>query len=205
MVQGACFIEPMDSEALQEQKERRLRYSDYYAALQDLTPNEFELLCGKLIGLFGVKNPCVTRTSADEGIDFYGHLSLNSLFFPNDLSPTLQKQLKVWLVGQAKHYKKTQSGTPQLRELVGSVELGRARAFGSVSNPLSGLDLRVADPVFMIFVTTGSISINGWRLLERSGVIGFDGEMIAAFLADRGAGMNENEFDANKFKAWLLS
>lgn len=203
LVQGACFIEPIDSATLADGKKRRLRHSDYYAALRELTPRQFEFLCGKLIQLLGVNDPVVTRSSADEGIDFFGKLSLGSLFYPDDLTPTIQKQLDIWLVGQAKQYQLTQSGTPELRELVGSVELGRAKVFGSLNSTLDGLNIRVVDPVFVIFITTGTISLNGWRLLERSGVIGFDGEMIAAFLADRGAGILGTEFLAARFLEWL--
>lgn len=111
--------------------------------------------------------------------------------------------MDVWLVGQAKHYKATQSGTPELRELVGAIELGRAKVFGSTTSPLDGMDIRVADPVFALFITTGSISSNGWHLLKRSGVIGLDGEMVAAFLADRGVGMDGNKFANVKFMEWL--
>ena len=92
-----------------------------------------------------------------------------------------------------------------MRELVGSIELGRAKAFGSSTSPFDGLDIRVADPVFAVFITTGSISANGWSLLKRSGVVGLDGEMVAAFLADRGAGMDGDKFANEKFMKWLDS
>ena len=114
LIQGACFPEPGDSEQLADKKRRRFHYYDYYTALQGLTPRHFELLCGKIIGLLGVLKPVVTKASADEGIDFYGKLALGSFFYPNDLSPTVQQQMNIWLVGQAKHYKATQSGTPEL-------------------------------------------------------------------------------------------
>jgi hypothetical protein len=152
--------------------------------LQKLTSAQFEQLCGKLIALLGVENPRVTRTTADEGIDFFGLLSLESIFYPRNVFPTLQKQMSIWMVGQAKRYKEIQAGTAEVRDLVGAVVLGRAGAFGSLQSPLSGLNIRPADPVFVILATTGSFSSNACRLLDKSGVIGFDGEMLAAFLAD---------------------
>lgn len=203
IIQGACFVEPLDSPQLIDSKMRRLNYYAYHANLIKLKPTQFELLCGKIIGLLGVKNPIVTRASADEGIDFYGKLELGGFLYPNDLFPTIQKQMDIWLVGQAKHYQATQSGTPELRELVGAIELGRAKVFGSRSSPLLEMEIRVADPVFAIFITTGAISANGWTLLQRSGVLGFDGEMVAAFLADRGAGMNGAAFSEEKFIEWI--
>ena len=203
MIQGACFIEPRDSLELQERKKRRLRFTDYYLALNDLTPRQFELLCGKLIKLIGVNDPIVTRSSSDEGIDFYGRLRLDSIFFPQDLSPTIQKQLTIWLVGQAKHYRIVQSGTSEIRDLFGSIALGRAGAFGSVNSPLHDLEIRVGDPVFALLVTTSTLSSNAWRLLMRSGVIGMDGEMLAAFLADREGGISTSDFNKNDFVTWI--
>lgn len=203
IIQGACFIEPLDSMQLIESKRRRLNYYDYHSNLVKLTPNQFECLCGKIIELLGVKEPIVTRASADEGIDFYGKLELGGFLYPNDLSPTIQKQMDIWLVGQAKHYQATQSGTPELRELVGAIELGRAKVFGSKISPLLEMEIRVVDPVFAIFITTGTISANGWTLLKRSGVVGFDGEMVAAFLADRGAGMSGAVFCEKDFFDWI--
>ena len=103
------------------------------------------------------------------------------------------------MVGQAKHYNMTQIGTEHIRELVGSVSLARAGVYGSGTNPLSDLNVRVADPIFLMFFTTGTISANAWQLLNRSGVIGMDGEMIAAFLADRQFGAKDGAFNADEF------
>ncbi len=203
MIQGACFVEPKDSDELKDKKRRRYRFTDYHQAISGLSPHQFEVLCSKLIGLLGVENPIVTRTSADEGIDFYGRLTFDSIFFPHDLSLTVQKQLSIWLVGQAKHYQATQSGTPEIRDLAGAIALGRAGAFGSVESPFVDLHIRVADPVFALFVTTGSLSANAWRLLKRSGIIGMDGEMLAAFLADRGVGMRSSSFEIASFINWI--
>jgi restriction endonuclease Mrr len=205
LIQGVCFIEPADSVELKDSKKRRLRFTDYLEALTDLSPTQFECLCGKLIRLLGVDDPVVSRRSADEGIDFYGKLRLDSVFFPKDLTPTIQKQLSVWIVGQAKHYQSIQSGTPEIRDLVGAVVLGRAGAFGSIDSPLKELDIRVGDPVFALLVTTGTLSSNAWRLMTRSGVIGMDGEMLAAFLSDRVAGLPSTAFDKASFVCWIES
>jgi len=203
MIQGACFIEPKDSDDLKDKKQRRSRFADYYQTISALSPHQFEILCGKLIGLLGVERPIVTRTSSDEGIDFYGRLTFDSIFFPHDLSPTIQKQLSIWLVGQAKHYQAIQSGTPEIRDLAGAIALGRASAFGSVESPFVDLHIRVADPVFALFITTGSLSANAWRLLKRSGIIGMDGEMLAAFLADRGISVKSSSFEKDGFIKWI--
>lgn len=203
IVQGSCFIEPSDTREIQESKTRRIRSEPILKTLFSLTPDQFESLCGKIIELLGVEKPSVTRRSADEGIDFYGRLKLESIFFPNDITPTIQRQLSVWLVGQAKRYIATKSGTSEIRDLVGAVTLGRASIYGSTTSPFSGMNIRVADPVFAILITTGFISANAWRLLDRSGVIGMDGEMVAAFLADREVGVESGDFEEDAFVTWL--
>lgn len=206
MIQGACFPEPRDDEVTLERKDRRSRAADYLAAFDSLNPSEFELLCGRLLELFGVDEPTVTRRSADEGIDFYGRLAFENVFFREDLSSNLQRQMGVWLVGQAKLLGATQAGTPLIRELVGSISLARSGTFGSRTAPHAGLDIRVADPVFALFITSGSLSGDAWRLLQRSGVIGMDGEMLAAFLADRSAGIGaDGTLTMEGFRSWLES
>jgi hypothetical protein len=203
MIQGSCFIEPKDSPDVQESKIRRLRSDAFYNLLLDINPGDFEKLCGKLIQFFGVENPTVTRKSADEGIDFFGKLTLESLFFPQDLTPTIQRQLTIWLVGQAKRYIESQSGTGEIRDLVGAVQLGRAQVFGSSESPYPTLKIRVSDPVFTLLITTGRFSANAWKLLNRSGVIGMDGEMLAAFLSDREAGIITDKIEKDAFLTWI--
>lgn len=203
LVQGACFVEPGDPPELAEKKGRRSRLGSYLTAIQELSPQEFEKLCGILIELFGVEAPTVTQQSADEGIDFYGRLKGESVFFPKeDLNPTIQRQLSIWLVGQAKQYLKTQAGTPEIRDIVGAVYLGRAGAASGESSPFPDMRIRVSDPVFTMLVTGGTLSSRAWELLERSGVIGVDGELLAAFLADRGVGPGDDA-TPEEFKEWL--
>lgn len=205
LIQGACFIEPRDSDEAKQSKLKRLNSSQYFVSFADLSADDLEVLCGRLLELMGVDEPVVTRRAADEGIDFYGRLELDSVFFPHDLMPTIQRQLKVWLVGQAKRYIRIQSGTEEIRELVGALTLARAKAFGSKTPPYQDLEIRIGDPAFALLVTTGSISANAWRLIERSGVIGMDGEMLAAFLADRGVALRNGEFDPKLFSEWLAA
>jgi hypothetical protein len=203
MIQGACFIEPIDQMETKDSKNRRLQSDLYYDVFEELNPTQFEKLCGGLIGLIGVDKPYVTKSTSDDGIDFYGSISLGSIFFPKDLTPTIQKQLTIWIIGQAKHYKISQLGTQEIRDLAGSVLLGRSQAFGSSESPFPHLKTRVGDPIFSILITTGTLSANAWRLLQRSGIIGMDGEMVAAFLADRSAGQDDGNFKKENFMRWI--
>lgn len=203
MLQGAAFIEPADSEAVRGAKQRRARLSAYVIALEELAPLRFEALCAGVLGLLNVKRPMLTSRSSDEGIDFYGRLDIGTSIFPNDPYPTIQKQLSVWMVGQAKRYLTMQVSTPDIRELVGSIELARARAFGGQGEKYADLKLRLCDPIFYLFFTTGRISGDGWRLLERSGVVAMDGAMLASFFADREVGVFEGAFDDGSFQDWI--
>ena len=131
LVQGACFVERKDSASVVAQKRRRSRNDLYVALIRELSPEEFEFLCRRLLLFLGVLTPHLTRRTADEGIDFYGRLEGKSVFFPWDLQPTIQRQLSIWIVGQAKHFVRGQAGTPEIRDLVGAVALGRAGVFST--------------------------------------------------------------------------
>jgi len=205
LLQGCSFIEPRDSPEVKAAKTSRSRYEDYRVALRTLTPRQFEGLCVGLIGVLGVENPVTTSYSADEGIDFYGKLRLDRFIFPGNHFQGVQQQLTTWMIGQAKHYGETDASTFAFRELVGSVELAKGSAFGSMGEKYPDLEIRVCDPVFYLFFTTGRITANSWRLMESSGVVGMDGEMIAALLADNEVGVENGVFDAEILKTWVDS
>jgi hypothetical protein len=204
MVQGCAFIEVgVDPPQLQEAKQRRGAFAEYVSAIQGVTPDDFEAVCRGILAELGVEDPVVTRHSADEGIDFYGRLKLEGNLRRVSALPGIYRRLAVWMVGQAKHYDALQGGTPDIRAVVGAVDLARGKAFGSADDQYPDLDIRACDPVFYLFFTTGSISANGWRLLESSGVIAMDGEMVSAFLADHGVGWSQDAFDEDAFTAWV--
>lgn len=202
-LQGCAFQEPRDAADVKEAKARRSRYEEYRVALTSLTPRQFEGLCVGVIGVLGVENPITTSYSADEGIDFYGRLRLEQFILPGHHFQGVQHQLNAWMIGQAKHYGETDASTFAIRELVGSVELAKGRAFGSVSEKYTDLNIKACDPVFYLFFTTGRITANSWRLMDRSGVVGMDGEMIAALLADNNIGVVADIFDSGTFNAWV--
>lgn len=210
MIQGACFIEGTDSDEIVAQKERRLRWTDYYKTLQELSPSEFELLCKQVLRLIGARNVRLTKETRDEGIDFYGQLSVVDLIVPSSVLrfKPFESLLEIWLVGQAKHYKSIKVATPDLRELVGSVSLASARAFADLDpEKYPDLQIRLADPVFMLFFTTGRISVDGWQLIKKTGIIAMDGEMLATFLADHSVAITFDgdirQFSQEAFFEWL--
>ncbi|MDE2980810.1 MAG: restriction endonuclease [Gemmatimonadota bacterium] len=201
LVQGACFIEPNDSASVAEQKRRRIRSDSLVHMIRQLSPAEFELLCRRLLAILGVSTPYLTRRTADEGIDFYGRLDGEIVFFPRDSEPTLQRQLSIWVVGQAKHFVGGQVGTREVRDLVGAIALVRSGVYSTNTPAFAELRLRPHDAVFAVLVTGGTLSARAWTLLRRSGVVGVDGALLAAFLADRGAPVGST--DLLRFRRWL--
>lgn len=205
-IQGACFIEDCDTAEVKKQKWRRLHWRDYYEHLRGLTPEAFEKVCTHLLGLVGVPNPILTPYRADQGIDFFGKMSMGDLTGHGALFPVFETDLVFWLVGQAKHYPDSKISTPDIRALAGSVFLGRARVFPKEGS-LSQLNIRACDPVIMLFFTTGQISSDGWALCRKGGIVAMDGEMLSAFLADKEVGVEEKGgtriFSSTKFNEWL--
>lgn len=203
MVQGACFIEGTEPPDVADAKRRRISHADYLSELRALTPDQFEAACRGILRELGVRDAAVTQHSADQGIDFYGRLHLVDELRRAVPLPGLYTRLTIWLVGQAKHYDKVQAATPDVRAVVGSVQLARARAFPAFGEQYADLHIRLCDPVYYLFFTTGSISTAGWSLLDASGVVGMDGPMLAAFLADHGVACINNAFDAAAFVTWV--
>ena len=204
IMSGICHVSTGDTaDEVAAKDRRRWSVSINEAILGNTSPTEFELLCGKVLGLIGVDKPRVSRAARDEGIDFFGQLNIVAEKFIFDVSATVEKQLNVWLVGQAKHYPEGQAGTPDLRHLFGSVQLARAGVFATDSFTSQQLKLRVADPVIFLFLTTGALSRDAWQICRKAGLVAMDGNMLCAFLADRGLG--PTICDPTNYKTWLSS
>lgn len=198
-IQGAAFAEAHEPPEVIEHKVRRARIRAYDAALRQLTSREFEYLCAGILSLLRVQHLTVTKYSADRGIDFYGKLHLEAHVFGEDPFPSWTRQMSAWMIGQAKHYTGKVS-TPEINNLIGSVRL-----LTGPGSRFPNLVIRVCDLVFHLFFTTGRMTSESWKRLDESGVIGMDGEMVAAFLAARSVGCSAGEFDSVAFRLWINS
>lgn len=206
MLQGAGYVEPSDSQTLQDEKKIILRSIHYINFFKTMTANDFESLCAGLLGELGVEKPKITPQSRDEGIDFYGRLSLEKMMRGVKVFPGIEKQFAVWLVGQAKHFQKGPVSTLNIRELVGAVILARTRTFSTRPEArYSDLIIRPSDPVFCLFVTTGEFSNDALALIEKTGVIAMDGRMVATFLSERGIGIDNGAFNSPTMTTWIGS
>jgi len=202
-LQGPCFVSPKLSE--QEAKEKRLRANKkhYTDAFSKISNDKFETLCARVLSLWRVEEEFVSRRSADQGVDFFGRVPFGEIMKPSAIGNGAERQLKLWLVGQAKNYSSSQVSTKDIRELVGSVSLARSKTYAGSIDPLARLEMRTCDPVFFLFFTTGKLSKDAWDLLSKSGVVAMDGAQLAVFLADHGVGMVEGQFNPESFWGWV--
>jgi hypothetical protein len=204
-IQGSCFISPLCSE--QEAQERNLRSNKkhYTEAFSTLTNDEFEVLCSRVLSLWKVEREFVSRRSADQGVDFFGRVPFGEVLKASLIGNGAERQLKIWLVGQAKNYHASQVSTKEIRELVGSVNLARSKTYARSKDPLADLEMRTCDPVFFLFFTTGSISKDAFNLLSKAGIVAMDGDQLAVFLADHGVGLGpDKRFSGDIFRAWAF-
>lgn len=204
LIQGAALIGPNDNEEIRKAKEKRARHSIYAEEIGKLTPTDFEGLCAGILKIIGVDRPSLTPMRADEGIDFFGKLSLEQRLIHNPAFTTFTKQMTIWLIGQAKHKLVTQVSTPDLRDLVGSIELLKAGTHVSRYPQIGEHKVRICDPIYYLFFTTGRISADAWKLIDKSGIIGMDGEMISAFLSDQEVGAEDGFFKPEAFRSWVV-
>ena len=198
-VRGAAAADPTLPAELQRARSLRAHAASVRQSLVDLTPKEFEVACTSILRIMGCQEPHTSPISNDGGIDFYGRLELKGRL--DNASPYggFDSRAGVWLVGQAKHYPSRAIQTAHIRELVGSVELART---GGAIHVWDGLRLRPFDAVLQLIFTTGGFSAGALKLLDQSGVIAMNGNQLATFLADAGAGIDEQAgtYDADAFR-----
>jgi hypothetical protein len=202
-IQGSSYVQPNDDPATALAKQNRRHYDRLLLFIRSLTWRDFEACCRGVLSLLGCNDPRMTSASNDQGIDFHGRLSLDGRLDNFSHYPSIDSKLDVWMVGQAKHYTKTKVATPDLRELVGSIQLARSGTYADGGRALEGFTPRVCDPVFYLFFTTGSISRDGVILLKASGMISMDGPQLATFLADNQVGQTAGVFDQAAAEAWI--
>jgi hypothetical protein len=99
---------------------------------------------------------------------------------------------------------KSQVATFDLRDLVGSIELARAKAYGLEGDRYPELDIKVVDPLIAMFFTSGVASREARILARRSGVLVVDGEVLAHILAWAGVGFDADQhFDNANFTSLI--
>jgi hypothetical protein len=207
LVAGYCYISPSDRPEIAAAKRSRLNFEPLLREIRSLTFQQFEQFGACVLRELGARPVKVTSHSEDQGIDFYGILSLGR----NSVLPSpfgqLAHDVRLRFAGQAKHYPTRPIGPEMIRELVGSIALARHKVFTANEEMFDDLELLPFNPLVAVFFTTGRFTGGATELAEKSGVIAKSGEQLAVFLADRGIGMNDDngvmKFDKTRFHHWL--
>ncbi len=207
-VAGACHILAMDPPEVVAAKAQRLHANALLTAIKALSFADFEKFGARVLALLGAESVHITQHGGDQGIDFFGRLSLAHLHGHASPFMRLAHDIRLSFAGQAKHYPDRNLGPDIVRELVGAVLLARSKTFSR-----DGLDLfeqagfKPFSPVATLLFNTGGISSGARRLAEAAGVIVRSGEQLAMFLADHAVGLSPVEgnlvFDPVRFAQWL--
>jgi hypothetical protein len=208
VVHGSCFVFADDSKQIRQSKVNRRSVESIYGGIQCLTFNQFESFGRSVLKELGCTSPRVTPHGGDQGIDFYGEMTVGALVGADPAILKLLHQTRMILVGQAKHYPTTTISTATVRELVGALSLSRTVTYSRDGfDLLSGVNLRPFSPVMALLFSTGDFTKGARHLAKQAGLIAFSGLQLAVFLADKGVGLTEGEsgvhFDAAKFDAWI--
>ncbi len=201
---GSCWIESFDSEDVRAAKQRRLHVDPIYRAIQDLTFNDFERFGACILRELGASSVRVTSHSNDQGIDFYGLLSLADLGTVPAPFSQLARDVTLRFAGQAKHYPTAALGPAIVRELVGSLLLARHGVHTSTLDPFEDLQLLALHPLIGLVFTTGRFTSGALKIAGEVGLIARSGEQLSVFLADRGVGYVGGTFIEAEFRRWLM-
>lgn len=147
--------------ALRTNARERIAFQDL---LNSLTPTEFEGLAAYVLSALGCDPAFRTPLSNDQGIDGFGY---RPYLPPTRSSPGYSMAF----LAQAKHYRKSQVGTKEVREFVGALHLALHRIFSSVDEIYQLLDLKPFEPTALVLITSEEVISSVRRLADRAGVV----------------------------------
>lgn len=208
IVHGSSFVFNDDKDEIKQSKINRISVAQIQQHIQALTFGQFETFGRAILREIGCKTAKVTPHAGDQGIDFYGDLTVGGLIGADPAILKLMHETRVVLVGQAKHYPKTSIGPSVVRELVGALSLSRTHTFSKLDlDLLADVHLRPFSPIVAMLFTTGDFTKGARILARQAGLIAFSCWQLAVFLADRGIGLvdglNGREFKPEVFDSWL--
>lgn len=208
-VVGSCWVDPIDSAAIAAAKQGRLHTQQILAALRALTPDQFEQFGSRILRELGAEQVQVTRRSGDNGVDFYGFLSLGGIMHHPPAICQLAHNIQLLFAGQAKHYPDNPIGPATVREMIGAIALARFQVYSSEPDFFEAFKLLPFNPLLALLFTTGRFTTGAMEIANSAGVIARSGEQLATFLADRSVGMVVNggvtAFSREAFLEWLNS
>lgn len=206
-VVGSCYPEAGDSPTVVYAKQNRISIQPLLDQIRNLSFSDFERFGARILRELGASRVWVTPSSDDQGIDFYGILSLGQFSGLPYPFGKLAHDVSLMFAGQAKHYPSNPIGPNFLRELVGSVSLARHNVFSGNTELFDELSLLPFNPLVTMIFTTGRFTSGALALANKSGIIARSGEQLAVFLADKGVGNDTvagvTQFSQEKFFDWL--
>lgn len=210
LVHGSSYVFLDDKDDIKKSKLNRVSARHIKDYIRGLSFSQFESFGRSVLRELGCSLARVTPHAGDQGIDFYGELSIGSLLRADPAILKLMHETRVTLIGQAKHYPNASIGPSTIRELVGALSLSRTQTFSKVDVDLfSDVHLRPFSPVVAMLFTTGDFTKGARFLALQAGIIAFSGWQLAVFLADRGVGLvgdeNNGEFNPTVFNDWLAN
>ncbi|NNH58859.1 restriction endonuclease [Rhizobium laguerreae] len=208
IVFGSSYVFGDDSDPIKQSKLNRISADEIFGHIRNLTFAQFERFGRSVLRELGSTTAQVTPHAGDQGIDFYGDITVGSLLNADPAILRLMHETKVIVVGQAKHYPTTVIGPAIVRELVGALSLSRTYTYSRDDlDLLNGVELRPFSPVLALLFSTGTFTKGARHLAKRAGLIVFSGWQLAVFLADKGIGIVHNggvaKFEPTAFDAWL--
>ncbi|WP_168413080.1 restriction endonuclease [Bacillus salacetis] len=147
--------------------------------IKSLSPHDFERLCALYLHFLGSsKRPNVTRKSHDQGIDFVGAIERD---LDNKILAKNMNINRVYLIGQAKHYKEDRVGSKEVRELAGSLLLLKSGNFALLQGIYKGLveNIKAFTPVYAYFITSYYFSQSAKTLCMNSDIMPVDRILLA--------------------------
>jgi hypothetical protein len=208
VVAGSCYALREDSTFVGQLKSQRAQADALLRAMQQLTFSQFEMFGAKVLLELGVSHAKVTPHSNDQGIDFFGELSLGQAQQRPPEFFRLAHDVKIVFAGQAKHYPNSAIGPDVVRELVGAIGLARTKTFSTANLDLfEGVSIKPFSPLLALLLTTGGLTSGAIQLARDAGIIARSGQQLAVFLAEKGVGMTPTDvghvFSPELFTVWL--
>jgi hypothetical protein len=170
-------------------------------SLYELTPREFEMLTACLLKIIGCRRITVTQSQKDDGVDAIGELPLSAATIAGQRASDspfyrVAGHLSFLVYAQAKLYAEgNKVGQETVQELAGSWQSMRNQYFDGtlqkqLVEALSYADLRAADPVLMMLVTTSFFTRGALEKALAMGIVTLDQEQLAQLLLISGFGLD---------------
>jgi len=208
ILHGSSHVFQDDRNSIKKAKLNRIFVDEIYTRIRDLSFAQFEVFSRCVLRELGCKTARITPHAGDQGIDFYGELTVGDLLGADPAILKLMHETRLIFVGQAKHYPSNSIGPSTIRELVGALALSRTYTFSRDDiDLLDDISMKPFSPVMALLFSTGEFTKGARNLAQRAGLITFSGWQLAVFLADKGVGLvadtGQSRFDASAFDAWL--